>query len=278
MNENETATARRTKPALEVYRCALRNQIRDGLLWGSSLVCLVLMVAALWPSLRDSGTLNDLSGSLPGGTAEAFGLQEFGTPAGYLKGNLYAVLVPLMLCWFGISLATSSTAGDEDAGRLELLLVLPIGRRTVFLARSLASMTTLLLVGIVTWISLIACCALFDLDVSFEGMASVSAMVTLLAMLHVGVTFLVSGWGARRGAVLGITSTVMMAGYVLQAFLPLSDALKDWAQVSPWQWALGADPLSGELDLIAAAALTVLTLVLTALGAQLADRRDVRSV
>ena len=278
MSEGATAVVNRRMPAFDVFDRALRNQVREGALWGSSLVSLVLLVTALWPSLRDSGTLNDLSGSLPSGTAEAFGLLEFGTPAGYLKGNLYAVLVPLMLCWFGISLATSSTAGDEDAGRLELLLVLPVGRRSVFLARSLASMTTLFVVGVVTWLSLIACCAVFDVDVSSKGMVSVSVMVTLLAMLHAGIALVVGGWGARRGAVLGITSSVMLIGYVLQAFLPLSDALKTWAQVSPWQWALGGDPLTGGLDFSAVAAMSGSTIALTVFGCYLAGRRDIRSV
>lgn len=277
MTPHTPPTARGGAAALAVYGSMLRTQVREVMLWGTSLVALVLAVTALWPSMRDSGALDDIEGSLPSGTAEALGLLDFASPAGYLKGNLYAVLLPLVLCWFAVALVTSATAGDEDAGRLELLLVLPVSRRSAFLARALASVTNLVLVGLVTWASLIGCCLLFDLDVSTAHLSAASLMVTLLAVLHAAVAFAAGGWGLRRGAVMGVSSTVMLMGYVIQAFLPLSDSLDAWAAVSPWQWALGADPLNGGVDAAGAAALAGLSLLLLAVGTYVVARRDVRS-
>ncbi|MGH2407698.1 MAG: hypothetical protein ACRDF7_06445, partial [Candidatus Limnocylindrales bacterium] len=93
---------------------------------------------AFWPAFKGTTALNDALKVLPAGMLEAFGLQDFASPAGYLRGGLYELIVPLMFAAAGVMLANSATASEEDAGRLELFLAQPVTRRAFMTARALA--------------------------------------------------------------------------------------------------------------------------------------------
>ena len=69
---------------------------------------------------------------------ETIGLAGFGTPAGFLRGNLYEFIVPLLLAVAAVAAANGLTAGEEDAGRMETYLSQPITRQALFLGRTVA--------------------------------------------------------------------------------------------------------------------------------------------
>ena len=76
---------------------------------------------------------------------------------------------------------------------------------------------------------------------------------------------------ARRG--LGLA----LAGYIVAALFPLSDVLEAWAWLSPWDWALGGDPLFHATEAWRYVALAGAAAVLVVVGVIAFARRDVRS-
>ena len=119
----------------ELLKRGLGAQLRSSLIWGISMVALTASVVAGWPSLSRSGSLDSRVAGLPPDLVSALGLTDFGSPAGFLNGNLYAVFLPLLFTVLGTVQMNALTAGDEDAGRLELLLALPVARPVVYLSR-----------------------------------------------------------------------------------------------------------------------------------------------
>jgi ABC-2 type transport system permease protein len=99
-----------------------RASWRAGVAWGIGLVALVVSTVAFWPAFKGASGITEAMAQLPPALVQAFGLQGFGTPAGYLRGGLYELIVPLLIAAAGIMLANGSMAGEEDAGRLELFL------------------------------------------------------------------------------------------------------------------------------------------------------------
>ena len=63
----------------------------------------------------------------------------------------------------------------------------------------------------------------------------------------------------------------------MAALFPLSDVLAPWRQVSPWDWALGGDPLVNAAEPWRYAALAIPSVVLASVGIVAFDRRDIRS-
>jgi ABC-2 type transport system permease protein len=213
-----------------------------------------------------------------GSLLEAFGAQNIATPAGYLDGQLYALMLPLLLSGMAIAGASALTSGDEDAGRLELIHALPVGRRTIWLGRWTSAVLALFAVAVVTGIVMLACLPLFSLDeVGAWRIVGATAGCALLAAFHAAVAYAAGGIGGARSTAVGLAVLVLVAGYVVNFLFPLVDALRAVHIASPWYWAIGEQPVTdgvsaGHLLLLLAA-----TSALVWLGTAAVQRRDIRS-
>jgi ABC-2 type transport system permease protein len=261
----------------ELLAIPLRALRRAGIIWSLSLGALVALTVAFWPSFQDQPALDDLLEGLPEPLVEAFGLADIGSPAGFLDAQLYAVLVPLLLAVAGVILMNGQTAGEEDSGRMEAYLAQPVSRPGVFLGRALATVLWLIVIGGVTLALQLGLNAVVDLEIATDRIVATVVVCTLLGVLHAALAAFVAGLTARPGLVLGIGLMVAIAGYVVIALFPLSDVLDAWRAVSPWEWALGGDPLREPTEAWRYLALAAPAVVLIALGALAFNRRDVRA-
>ncbi|MEU3947840.1 ABC transporter permease [Streptomyces sp. NPDC029526] len=266
-----------SSPSSEIFRRGVQIQKRTLIAWSAALVLLALSVAGAWPSMEKSGALEDFASGVSPEVATAFGIDQISSASGYLKGNLYAVLLPLLLGLMAVTATAALTGGDEEAGRLELLLALPVARRTVFLVRFLCVAFGLVVTSLLVWLSVYGSVVAFDMDVSGGGVAAVTLTVGLLAVLHAGVAYAVVGFGFGRGPALGVAAGVLVVGYLLHAIAPMSDALEPLSNISPWEWALGNDPLVDGVPWGGVALLLVLSVLVVAAGTHAVGRRDVKN-
>ena len=254
-----------------------RAASRSGFVWALAFALLIVGTVAFWPAFKGSTAFDDALKAMPPEMIEAFGLQDFATPAGYLRAGLYEVLVPLMFAALGVLFVNSATAAEEDSGRLELYLAQPITRRALFTGRSLAVLGWLIVLTLVVIASQLLSDAAFDLRIDTALLLSTIVLSALLGAFHAGLAFAIAGITGRPGLVLGIGLVVALAGYLVAALFPLSDALEPWARISPWDWALGGDPLVNAAEPWRYVALAVPSVVLTLIGIIAFDRRDVRA-
>src|SRR5664279_2979448 len=134
---------------LELIAGPLRALRRAAFWWSVGVAGLVAATVAFWPAFKGSSGISQAIDQLPKGVVQAFGLENFGTPAGYLRGNLYELFVPLLLAGAAVALANGQTASEEASGRLELYLAQPVDRRAVFLGRAGAVLVALIAIAIV---------------------------------------------------------------------------------------------------------------------------------
>lgn len=264
-----------TRRGFELLRVPMRAARRTGLVWGLSLVALIVLTVAFYPAFRDEPELGGIIEGMPDALVEAFGLSDFGTPAGFLRGNLYAVLVPLLMAVAGVLIMNGQTAADEDAGRMEVYLAQPVRRTSVFLGRAGGVGLWLVFIGLFMLAGQLAADAFFGLDIDAARVVTTIVLCTLLGLFHAGFAAAVAGWLGRPGIVLGVGMALAVAGYVAVALFPLSDVLEPWKHASPWDWALGGDPLVNATEAWRYFALGVPAVVMAALGALAFTRRDV---
>lgn len=250
---------------------------RSGLAWAVTFAFFIVATVAFWPVFKGSAALNDALKVLPSAMLEAFGLQDFASPAGYLRGGLYDVLIPLMFAAAGAMFANSATSAEEDAGRLELYVAQPVTRMSVMTGRAISTALWLAVLVVVVLVSQIVSDVLFDLQIETGLIVATIVLCGLLGLVFAALAILLAGLFARPGIVLGVTLGVALVGYVVAALFPISDLLKPWAAVSPWDWAFAGDPLVSPTELWRYAALGLPALVLFATGIFLFDRRDIRS-
>ncbi|MCU0482928.1 MAG: ABC transporter permease [Chloroflexi bacterium] len=262
---------------LELVGGPFRASWRAGLGWSVVFVFMVVGTVAFWPAFRDSEALQDTLELIPPALLAAFGLEDFASPAGYLKGGLYDVVIPLMFAAAGVMLASSATAGEEDAGRLELWLAQPVTRSAVLAGRVAAVLGWLAVLALVTLASQLASDVAFDLAIADDRIVATIVLCTLLGALYAGVAIAVAGITGRPGPVLALGLGLALVGYLVAALFPQSEALAPWAAISPWDWALAGEPLSRPTEPWRYLVLAAATVALLATGLAAFARRDVRS-
>lgn len=260
----------------ELVMRAVRAVRRSAIWWAVGIVTFIVVNLAFWPSLEGSEALEGFEDMAE--FMEALGAQNIATPSGYVDGQVYALLLPLLLSALAITLASGLTAGDENAGRLELLHALPVSRREVWLSRWTATAIVLLAVGAVGGVSTLVSLPLFSLDEVSAGrvvMATVGCV--LLAAFHGSVAYVAAAFGASRGLAAGVGIVVLVVGYIMSFVLPLADALSGARDLSPWYWALGDQPVTYGIEAWRLLLTAALTTVLVAVGTWAIDRRDIHT-
>jgi ABC-2 type transport system permease protein len=260
---------------IELVGGPLRAMRRAVFWWCLGLAALVAATISIWPAFKGSSGLSQAIDQLPAGVVQAFGLADFGTPAGFLRANLYDFFVPLLIVIAAVVLANGQTASEEASGRLELYLAQPIDRRAVLLGRAIAALVALAVISVVLLIVQLGADAAVDLGIDTGYLVSTIALCILLGALHGSLAVAIAGVRARPSLVLGVGIGVAVAGCVVASLFPLSSVLAPWRHISPWDWAFGGNPLEQATDLWRYAALAVPSVILTTIGVFAVARRDI---
>lgn len=257
-----------------LFFSSLRVQARAIAVWTVSVLVLAATVIVFWPMLDTADALTSLADSLPPEVAEPLGLTNFGTAAGYLNGELFAMLLPFIAGIMGLTRVSNQLADTENAGRVEILYTLPVPRCEIALARWTACVAGFAMMCAATWATVGIRVALTDMDVAQSRVATACVGLFLLGLCHTGIAYLVYGATATRGLVTGVPLVVLVVGYIVYAVLPMVDELSGAQRFSPWYWALGESPLTGAFNAGGCVAVLAVTAVALATGSALLARRD----
>jgi ABC-2 type transport system permease protein len=260
---------------LELVGGPLRAMRRATIWWSIGLGALIAGTISVWPAFKGSSGISQAMDQLPSGVVQAFGLADFGTPAGFLRGNLYDFFVPLLLAAAAVLFVNGQTAAEESTGRLELYLAQPISRRTVLVGRVIAALIALTVIMVVVFLVQLGSDAAFDLQIDTGLMVSTLVLCGLLAAFHGSLAVAVAGFRGRPSLVLAVGLGVAFAGLIVNSLFPLSSVLSPWQQLSPWDWAFGGNSLENATEPWRYLALAVPSVVLTAIGVFAIARRDI---
>ena len=264
-------------PTAELLRRGMAAVRRSGFWWGFGIVTFSVVNLAFWPSFESSGSLREMEDSM-GDLLEAFGAAGISTPAGYLDGQLFAFLLPLLFSGAAIAMTSALTSGDEDAGRLELLHALPLRRTRVWLARLGSATLVLATIVAATAVLVAACLVPFSLDEAGYGRVIFATLACgALGLFHAAVAYALGGLGSSRALALGGAIGVLVVGYLVGFVLPIAEALSGTRAFSPWNWAIGEQPVSDGVSPGRLAVLLVVTALLVAVGTRGVSRRDIRA-
>ena len=125
--------------ALELFRRGIHDHLRALVAWCFGVVGYVALITAIFPSIHGSPDFERLAENYPEILKSFFGIGEGGgitTGAGYIDIELFSLMLPLLVLVMAVGSGARTFAGEEDAGRLELVLAYPVRRRDAVLAKS----------------------------------------------------------------------------------------------------------------------------------------------
>jgi beta-exotoxin I transport system permease protein len=258
----------------DIARVDLVMRRRSTIGYSVGLALYTLVVVALYPAFKDATDLDTMLDSQPGLSA-LFGINgSLTSPDGWLSGNVYANFFPLILLFVTIGHGAATIAGEEGRGRLDLLMILPVGRRAIVAQKALAMTWIAGVVAAVTFVaSLLG--RPFDVDVDVVHLLATTVAALLLALAFGFLALAIGAGTGERGLAIGVSSAAAAAAYLLSSLAPLVGWLEPWRVLSPFYWSVGNGQLAsgvGWRGLTVLVAITVAALVASVVAF---DRHDV---
>lgn len=259
-----------------VARKTLRDQRRALTGWAIGVVALVLLYSSFYPSVKaNAAQLNEYMKTAPEAIRNMLGgVGNIATPAGYIQGEFFAILGPLLLMILAIGAGARALSGEEEARTLDLLLANPIPRRRVALEKLWAMVATTAGVGAVLGIAIAVLGPPFGLRVGLANLAATVLSTILLAIVFGALALGVGGWRGRRGPAIAVSVSAAVLTYVVWLLAPSVESIRGLRLLSPFYYYIAHDPLRRGLDLWHAAVLVAIAAVVFGLGLLAFDRRD----
>ena len=259
----------------------IRDRRRSLIWWSVALVALVLMNVALYPTIEGQAEFDRLITEMPPALKALFGISDvvpLTSPAGYLQGQFFGNLLPVLLVVFGIGLGAAAIAGSEQDGTLELLLSNPVTRPQVLRERYVAVIAMLGVVTAVFSVSVYVLSLPFGAveGIPLVGLAAACLGAFLIALLHATVAFTAGALTGRRAVAIGVAAALAVGGFFLQGIVGLSDVIHPLRLVTPWHWYLGRNMLAQGVAPDALLAPIAVCAVLFPIALIAFNRRDLR--
>jgi ABC-2 type transport system permease protein len=242
-----------------------RDRVRM-LVWILSIVAMIALTVAgirgLFPTQasldRAAAASHNAAVIVFNGPAQ--GLDTLGGEVAFQGGALGMVVVALM----SLSMIGRLTRGEEEAGRLELVRSLPVGRHAPTAAASIAVAAMCLAVGVLATLGLMV-----------QGLPVAGSLVfgtsfVLMGLFFGGLALLVAQVTENTRVVYGATGAILGAAFVVRAIGDIGSGTVSW--FSPIGVAQKARPWAGERWWPFLLLLVAIGLLLVATGAVAAGR------
>jgi ABC-2 type transport system permease protein len=267
-----TASAELARRGVNDHRRALAG-------WCAGTFLYILMIAAIFPSLKSSGTLDTLAKNYPDAIKAFFGITggaSLGSGPGFLDAELFSFMLPLLVLALAIGSGAREIAGEEDAGRLELILAYPIRRRAAVLAKGVAVAAGVVAIAVCAGVALLVLDPVFDLDLPFWHVVGASLDLTLLGLFFGWLALAVGAAVGKHGLAVALPAGLAAGSYLVSGLHSLAGWLDPFRFLSVFWW-LGTTPLQSGIRgwgvLVAGLAAVAALLA----GALLVDRRDLEA-
>lgn len=251
---------------------------RRGLLgWGLAFASFALLMSAVYPSFAGQAEqIEELANAYPEGL-KAFlgGLDDLGTPAGFLRAELFSTMFPIMLLVYAIGRAADTMAGEEERGSLDVLLSQPVSRRRVLLGKSAGIGAGVFLLATVSWASLALGTLAFGIDLGLARLAGACLALALLGLFFAALALALSAVRGRKAFAVGVSAGVAAVSYLANGLARLTDVLEPVRYASPFYYYEKSDALTGAPDVLALFMLAGATAVLIVVALFAFERRDI---
>jgi ABC-2 type transport system permease protein len=262
--------------AAELARRGLADHRRALAGWCLGIVGYCALVASIFPSIKGSEAFTTLVEDYPDALKSLFGISSAGdlsSGAGFIDAELFSLMLPLLVLVLAIGSGARTFAGEEEAGRLELVLSYPVRRRNAVLAKAAAVAAEILIFSAAGLVALLVLDPVFGLDLGFwrlvEAIGGLAALGLLYGWLALGVGAAVSS----KLLAIALPAGYAAAAYLVSGLHDLAGWLDPLRFLSPF-WLIGSAPLQNGVDGLGVLVVLAAALTAVGVGAVLVERRD----
>jgi ABC-2 type transport system permease protein len=231
----------------------------------------------MFPSIRNRPEFEDLLDKYPKELLAFFGGAgdlDVTSPVGYLRVELMSFMAPVLALVLAIGTGAGALAGEEESGRLELVLAQPVSRRRVVAEAALVVLHAVGFMTVVLWLALWAGTVATGMHVAVARLLAGALAVGVLALVYGLVALALGAATGRRAFAIAVATALAVAAYLVSSLSDLIAGLRPLRPLSPFRETLGLDPLATGFHPVATVALLALCVALVAVGGAGIERRD----
>ncbi len=253
---------------------ALRVRRRGLIGWSVGLALYVAMMLAVYPTVRDDTTFDDLLAEYPEGIRALFGGDvSITSGGGFMSAELFSIL-PILVSIMAIGAAASLLAGDEERGLIALVLASPLRRRRVIEEVSAMTIITVVVPTTVVAVALLVGGPSVRLDLAVSKAVAACVAVAVFALLHGMVTLTIGAATGRRSRAVAVTSVLLVAGYLAEIVGTIASWAEPLQAASPYHHLIASQPAVDGFATVAIVIVLAVSAGLGVLATVLFDRRD----
>ncbi len=222
----------------------LRGQILG---WGIALAVLGLILVPFYSSFQaQQEQFIEMMEGYPPEMMAFFGSDPaaIATPEGYLQYYLFSLL-PIIVGLFAVLAASGLIAGDEEGGRLDLVLAHPLSRANLFWGRAAAFAVAALAVVFLGWLGCVLPLGASSLGVSAGRLALGFVPVLAQVLIYGALALLLSQLLPSRGLAATTAGLVLVVSYFSSSLSGLDEKLAAIARLLPYEYYQGGEALNG---------------------------------
>lgn len=213
---------------------------------------------------------------LPEAFLNMFGIPEGADVGGLAYGAIYSGYGMLTMAGIALAAGAAAVAGEERSGTMPLLLGNPLSRSSVVVSKA-ASLVLLNAVGFgILWIAAVFAPAALDVDIGSMDITALMVMMFVNGLFYGFAALALGAWSGRTGFAIGVTSGVMVLGFVMVGLLPLVESLAELARVFPWYYFSSSEPMTNGVDWVHFTVLAASSAAFAAVAIIGVNRRDLR--
>lgn len=231
-------------------------------------------VGALWPPLRK--TFASLSASMPAVFDRILGNVSLATPAGWVNAEMMSLVAPGFLIATAIISGGTSTAGEEQARTMGLVLSTSTSRATFLAAKTATMLAHVLIVSVAMFTGLVVGNVIGHMGIAVGLLLAATGQATLVGLVFGAIALTIGAAGSQRRQTMTISAGIAGLSFVLAVILPVNESLAWLAKLNFW-YPYSANPaLVHGLNWGFGAVLAACAVVISAVGFVIFPHRDLR--
>lgn len=234
--------------------------------WSFGIMFITFVTVALYNSFNQTG-FEDVISSMPEQLRGLLGSADnYKTIDGYLAQQIFGLKVTMFLVVMSVLLFIAVSANDEDNGRLQTMLTLPVSRTKVYFQKWAAVLFAIAIVNLMLLAALYV--GLLVIQKDADSMRIFESIANLwLACVTVGmVGFSLAMFSGKKGLAVGAASGYALFCIVMSSLAPAVDSLKDVDKLSLLHYYNNPQIMQHGLDVAHIITLTIVLSIFTLLG------------
>ena len=260
---------------LPLVRRVSEDRRRGDALWALGIAAYCALIAAFFPSVRDSEAFASALDDYPEPVRELLGdaALDLTSGPGFFHAEVFSIVAPLLFSIVAIG-AGASLAGDERVGLMDLVLANDLSRGRYVGERAVSMVLTVLRLALAMVVALAIADLLVESDIGLRPLVMAVVASTVFALVFGAVALLVAAQTGDRSVAVGAAVLAFTLAYVASAAAELVDAAEPLRSVSPYYWLVARSPLLGDGAPIAIVAWCGFVLAAVWVSSQRLERRD----